>query len=102
MSVELITETKLRCRCELPNCSGAGKPWIARSAEPPKHCLWCRSILWNGQPDGRRKGMTEDQRREYERRKQAESRSRKKELIEAQKNKAKIVLPKPKKVRSQD
>lgn len=81
MSVVRITIKALRCTCDLPECPGKGKSWIAEGSTPPRKCNWCRRVTWNGQPDRRQKPKkTEAQVREYNRKKQQESRKRKKKV----------------------
>lgn len=83
MSAKQITIRVWKCRCNLPDCPGDGKPWISRSKKPPRACSWCKRITWN-RPDRRVKektiaDMTPDELREYNRTIQAESRKRKKQ-----------------------
>ena len=48
MSVEKITQTRYRCKCELPDCKGKGKPWTSYGNLPPERCRWCGRRTWNG------------------------------------------------------
>ena len=47
MSIEKITSTRYRCRCELPDCPGNGKPWLSEDSKIPERCRWCRRRTWN-------------------------------------------------------
>lgn len=77
MSVKRITIHAYRCKCELPDCPGGGKPWTSHGKKIPRACRWCKRITWN-RPDRRLKPKTEDQRRAYNRKMQAASRARRK------------------------
>lgn len=54
MSVEKITKTVLRCRCELPNCpsrdpkTGIVTPWESKDEKIPARCPRCGRHSWNG------------------------------------------------------
>lgn len=55
MSVVESTEKILICRCDLPDCPGAGQPWISRPEKPgedpqkPRRCRWCKRHTWDGE-----------------------------------------------------
>ena len=78
MSAKKITIHAYRCKCELPDCPGNGKPWTSHGNKPPRACRWCKRITWNREDRRLKPKMTEAQRRTYNREKQAESRERKK------------------------
>ena len=48
MSVEKITQTKYRCKCELKDCKGKGMPWLSDNELIPERCRWCGRRTWNG------------------------------------------------------
>lgn len=48
MSAEKITETVYRCKCELKDCPGKGKPWTSDNDKIPRQCRWCFRRTWNG------------------------------------------------------
>lgn len=77
MSAKKITVKMWECRCELSDCPSKGEPWMSRGEYPPKRCSTCKRLTWN-RPDQRIREdkMTEEELREYNRVKQAESRAR--------------------------
>lgn len=79
MSAKKITIHAYKCRCELPDCIGGGKAWTSHGMEKPRSCRWCKRRTWNGEDRRRRPAMTEDERRAYNRKKQTESRARRRE-----------------------
>jgi hypothetical protein len=48
MSAEKITSTRYRCKCELKDCPGKGKPWVSKDAAIPERCAYCGRRTWNG------------------------------------------------------
>lgn len=83
MSIKEIVIHTYSCRCDLPECPGKGKPWIATKGVP-KRCRYCKRLAWNGKGREVRKNalpikyddMTDEERREYNRKKKTESRAR--------------------------
>ena len=82
--IQEISTKHLRCTCEIPDCPSKGKPWISLGMDIPKRCPSCGRASWNNW-DGKpiRRGpklkanrMTADEKKEYNRRKKAESRAR--------------------------
>lgn len=48
MSVEKITQTRYRCKCNFLDCKGKGKSWLSFAAVIPDRCRWCGRRTWNG------------------------------------------------------
>ena len=54
MSVEKITKAVNRCTCDLPDCigrdpqTGQPRPWDSETEAIPKRCSWCKRRNWNG------------------------------------------------------
>ena len=76
MSAKQITLQAWKCRCNLPDCPGKGKPWISRGKQPPARCRWCKRLTWNHADRRLKPKMTREELRAYNREKQMESRQR--------------------------